>query len=294
MRIAFFGLGTMGLPMATRLVGAGHEVVGFDLDAAASERFGAAGGAMADTAADAASRSDVAVTMLPEADHVRACLFGPDGVAAGLPDGAIVVEMSTIHPLASDAIRTDLAERGFAMVDAPVGRTSKHARIGRLLVMAGGAPEHLARVTPVFEAVGESTIDCGGPGCGIRMKIVNNFMSAALNALSAEALTLAEASGLDVGRTLEVLAGTPAGRGHFTTTYPEKAFAGDRTPDFMLRLARKDLAIANEFAEALGAPSALGPAALARYDAAQAAGHAAEDWTALYPFTRSEAGLPDD
>jgi 4-hydroxybutyrate dehydrogenase/sulfolactaldehyde 3-reductase len=281
----------MGLPMARQLLAAGHRVVGVDLDAGARERHRAQGGEVAGSPAEAATGSGVVITMLPRGEHVREALFGAGGATEGLAPDGIVLEMSTIHPLESDRIRSDLAARGVAMVDAPVGRTSRHAREGRLLVMAGGDHGDVARVQPLLDAVGERTIPCGGPGRGIRMKLVNNFMSAALNALSAEALTLAEASGLDVGATLAVLADTPAGQGHFATTYPAKVLAGDVEPDFMLTLAHKDLALALDLAVQLGAESRLGPPALEAYRAAIEAGRGEQDWTALYDATRERAGL---
>ncbi len=291
MNVAFLGLGTMGSPMARRLIEADHRVTGFDVDHEALARHRAHGGEAAGSAAEAARTAEVVITMLPEARHVRAALLGSGGASDGLEPGALVVDMSTVHPLDSDAIRTDLAARGVAMVDAPVGRTSKHARAGTLLVLAGAEPRDLERVRPLFDRLGEATIDCGGPGRGIRMKIVNNFMSTALNALSAEALALAEAAGLDVGLTIEVLSGTPAGQGHFRTTYPNKALAGDLAPDFMLKLAQKDLALAIDLATRLGAQSRLGPAALERYAEAVARERGEEDWTALYPAVRQAAGL---
>lgn len=281
----------MGLPMAQQLLRAGHRVVGVDLDAGARERHRAQGGEVAGSPAEAAERSDVVITMLPQHDHVREALFGAGGAIEGLAAGDIVVEMSTIHPLESDRIRADLAARGVAMVDAPVGRTSRHAREGRLLVMAGGHETDLDRVRPLLGVIGERTVDCGGPGLGIRMKLVNNFMSAALNALSAEALTLAASCGLDIDLTLEVLAGTPAGQGHFSTTYPAKALAGDLEPDFMLKLARKDLALAVDLAAKLGADSRMGPAALEAYRAAIDEGRGEQDWTALYAAAREKAGF---
>jgi 4-hydroxybutyrate dehydrogenase/sulfolactaldehyde 3-reductase len=286
MNVACIGLGTMGAPMARILARGGHAVVGYDVDAVARRRFVAGGGAVAETAADAVAAADVVLTMLPEGRHVRDALLGPGGVARHLRSNALVLEMSTIDPRESDAIRADLASLGIAMVDAPVGRTSEHAIRGELLVMAGGTPADLERVRPLLELVGERTIDCGGPGTGIRMKIVNNFMSIALNALSAEALTLAESSGLDLGRTLEVLGGTPAGQGHFTTTYPAKVLAGDLSPAFQLRLARKDLAIGVAFAATVGLDSRLGAAALTWYDEAMGHGRGGEDWTAILAEAR--------
>jgi len=284
--VAFLGLGTMGAPMARVLARGGHAVTGYDIDDDARRRFVAGGGVTAGTAADAVSATNLVLTMLPEGRHVREALLGPDGVGRHLRRDALVLEMSTIDPRESDAIRSDLASIGVSMVDAPVGRTSEHAARGELLVMAGGTPADLARVAPLLELVGDRTIDCGGPGTGVRMKIVNNFMSIALNALSAEALTLAEASGLDLERTLEVLTGTPAGQGHFTTTYPGKVLAGDLSPAFQLRLARKDLAIGVAFAATVGLNSRVGPAALGWYDEAMRAGRGGEDWTAIFAEAR--------
>ncbi|MDE0099054.1 MAG: sulfolactaldehyde 3-reductase [Truepera sp.] len=294
MNIGFVGLGTMGLPMARNILEGGHRVIGFDLDSAARRRHHANGGEVAGSAAEAARGADLVVTMVPEARHVRDALLGPNGVIEGLQEGALVVEMSTIHPLETDAIRAELAGRGFAMVDAPVGRTAQHAREGRLLIMAGGEPADLRRCHPLFECVGEVTVDCGGPGRGSRMKIVNNFMSTALNVLTAEALTLAEASGLDIGLTIDVLSGTAAGKGHFQTTYPAKVLAGDLDPDFMLRLAHKDLALAIDLGCRLGADSLLGPVALEIYRAAIDRDRGTQDWTAVYPFIRERAGLDGD
>ena len=294
MNIGFVGLGTMGLPMARNTIDRGHRVTGFDLDPEARKRHHANGGVSAASAAEAARGADLVITMLPEARHVREAMFGAGGVVEGLEADALIVEMSTIHPLETDAVRAELAARGHAMVDAPVGRTSQHAREGKLLVMAGGTPAHLEQARPLFECVGETTIDCGGPGMGSRMKIVNNFMSTALNVLTAEALVLAEASGLGVGLTIDVLSATPAGQGHFTTTYPSKALAGDLEPNFMLQLAHKDLALGIDLAAKLGADSLIGPVALEVYRAAIDEGRGAQDWTAMYPFTRKRSGLTDD
>ncbi len=282
----------MGAPMARVLARGGHAVMGYDIDEGARARFVAGGGSVARTAAEAVAPADVVLTMLPEGRHVREALLGHDGVARSLRSDALVLEMSTIDPRESDAIRADLASLGTSMVDAPVGRTSEHAVRGELLVMAGGTPADVDRVRPLLDLVGERTIDCGGPGTGIRMKIVNNFMSIALNALSAEALTLAESSGLDLGRTLEVLAGTPAGQGHFTTTYPAKVLAGDLSPAFQLRLARKDLAIGVAFAATVGVDSRVGPAALAWYDEAMGHGRGGEDWTAVFAEARDSVHEP--
>lgn len=289
-QIAFIGLGTMGLPMARNLLRGGHGVTGFDLHAAALERHREQGGAAAASAAEAARGAEVVFTMLPTGTDVHHALFAAAGAAETMAPGALLIDMSTVHPRESDAVRAGLAERTVAMIDAPVGRTSVHAHSGELLIMAGAESADLERARPLLELLG-SIVDCGGPGRGARLKIVNNFMSIGLNALTAEALTLAEASGVDVALAIEVMAGTAAGRGHMQTTYPDKVLSGDLTPAFMLALAVKDLRLALDWGEEVEVPLDTGRAALAGYLQALDAGRGSLDWTALYDFWRERAGL---
>jgi 4-hydroxybutyrate dehydrogenase/sulfolactaldehyde 3-reductase len=124
------------------------------------------------------------------------------------------------------------------------------------------------------------------------MKMINNYMSIALNALTAETLTLAEKAGVDLDVALEVMKGTAASKGHMHTTYPGKVLAGNRTPGFMVDLAMRDLGLAIEMAAAIGSPVDIGKTASGYYKAAQDAGHGRDDWTALYEEVRVNAGLP--
>ena len=291
MKIAFIGLGTMGLPMARNCIENGHDVVGFDLNPTALEKHVANGGTVAETGAEAAKGADLIVTMVPNAAHVRAALFDANGVLDGMNSSALIIEMSTIHPLESDAIREQAASRGFALMDGPVGRTSMHAQSGQLLVMAGGTPAQIEQARPVFDAVGDTVIDCGGPGMGIRMKMINNFMSIVNNVVTAEALTLAESIGLDVGMAIDVMAGTAAGQGHMSTTYQAKVLKGDLTPAFMLDLAHKDLGLALDLAAQVQSPAPMGAAAREMYTIARGQGRGKQDWTAIYEGIRMLAGL---
>lgn len=290
-KIAFIGLGTMGLPMARLLVKGGHEVVGFDLDAAARDRHVENGGAAAESAADAARGAEFVFTMVTNASHVRAALLGEQGAASAMDASALCVDMSTIHPLESDAIRADLTARGIGMVDAPVGRTSVHAIEGKLLVMAGAQPEQLERVRPLLALLGDTIVDCGGPGMGTRMKMINNFMSIVNNVVTAEALTLAESIGLDVDFAIDVMSGTAAGLGHMRTTYADKVLQGDLTPAFMLQLAHKDLGLALDLAASVNVPVPLGAAAREMYTLARGQGRGTQDWTAMYSMFREMANL---
>ena len=119
---------------------------------------------------------------------------------------------------------------------------------------------------PLFDLMGSETVDAGGPGKGIRVKIINNYMSIALNALSAEAIALSEKIGLDFDTAMSVMGGTPAGKGHFTTTWPNKVLAGDLTPAFMIDLAHKDLGIALDLANQVGVPMPMGAASRELYN----------------------------
>lgn len=289
--IAFIGLGQMGAPMASNLLKQGHQLTVFDVNpqaVQALERLGARGAA---SPAHAAVDAGFVITMLPNGDLVHSVLFGENGVCESLSEQALVIDMSTIHPLQTDKLIADMHARGFSMMDVPVGRTSDHAVSGTLLLLAGGTPAQVERATPVLMAMGSELINAGGPGMGIRVKLINNYMSIALNALSAEAAVLCEALRLSFDVALKVMSGTPAGKGHFTTSWPNKVLKGDLSPAFMIDLAHKDLGIALDVANQLHVPMPLGAASREVYNQARAAGRGREDWTAILEQVRASAGL---
>lgn len=289
--IGFIGLGQMGSPMAANLIKGGHTVKVFDISSDAVNALVAEGAVAAASPAEAAVDSEFVVTMLPNGSLVRSVMFGEEGVASTLSKEALVIDMSTIHPLETDALIKEMAEAGFEMMEAPVGRTSVHAIKGELLIMAGGSKEQIARAQPLFDCMGSETVDCGGAGKGIRVKVINNYMSIALNALSAEAATLAEAIGLEFETAMQVMSGTPAGNGHFKTTWPGKVLAGDLSPAFMIDLAHKDLGIALDLANQVNVPMPCGAASREMYSIARAAGRGRQDWTAVLEQLRVTSGL---
>ena len=168
------------------------------------------------------------------------------------------------------------------MIDAPVGRTSLQAVTGELLFMVGAEMQHLERVRPILECMGNSIVDCGGPGAGARMKIVNNLMTTCLNVLTAQVLTFSDATGLDRDLAISVMSGTAAGQGHMKTTYPAKVLQGDLSPAFMIDLAKKDLDIALTLSKQLNVPLSLAEQAEKIYTDAQKHGRGAQDWTAIF------------
>ena len=289
--IGFIGLGTMGGPMAANLVKGGHNVKGFDIDNNLISNHTKIGGIAAKSCADAASNVDFLFTMLPTHQHLKTAIFNKEGAKETLERQTILIDMSTINPFESDKIRRELLEGGVTMIDAPIGRTSKEAKEGKSLLMVGASKNDLETVRPLFDLLGDTIVDCGGPGTGARMKIINNYMTTILNVLSAEALTLAASLGLETTTCLNVLNQTPAGKGHLSTTYPAKVLRGDLSPAFMIDLALKDLKIGNSLAKELNIPLKLGEVAKSAYITAQDEGRGKQDWTAIYESLLSQSKL---
>ena len=289
--IAFIGLGQMGAAMAANLIKGGHQLKVHDINTSAMEALETKGAVACKTPAEAANGADFVITMLPNGALVRSVLLGEDGVASTVTKEALIVDMSTIHPLETDALIADLGAKGLSMMEAPVGRTSDHAIAGTLLILAGGTRDQIAKAQPLFDLMGSETIDAGGPGKGIRVKIINNYMSIALNTLSAEAIALAEKIGLDFDTAMAVMGGTPAGKGHFTTSWPNKVLKGDLSPAFMIDLAHKDLGIALDLANQVGVPMPMGAAARELYNIGRVSGRGRQDWTAMLEELRRLSGM---
>ncbi len=281
MTIGFIGLGTMGGPMAARLVLSGYRVQGVDLDAGRVGEFADNGGLPCATIAQACQNAQVIMTMLPRDEHVREALLGPEGVVVHAMPGTLVVEMSTILPDTSLALADSLHDHGLRMIDAPVGRTPADARKGTLLVMVGGAEESFRQAQPLFQAFADKVLYLGKQGNGIRMKVINNYMSMVSMVLTAETLAMARAAGIETATAVDVLQNTVAGRGQINVNYPRKVLAGDLTPDFPLALGKKDLALGLTLGHELGAPLFLGASALELFNLAPAFGRAEQDCTAM-------------
>src|SRR6185503_12620683 len=155
--------------------------------------------------------------------------------------GQLVMDMSTVDPLATDRFAQLLETRGMRLVDAPVGRLAAHADRGESLFMVGASDEDFARVKPLLEAMGTTIHHCGPVGSGIRTKLVNNFLAIVSCQTNAEALALAQRFGLDLQKTLDVLYGTTATNGQLKIAWPAKVLKGDTEPGFTIDLAHKDL-----------------------------------------------------
>ncbi len=289
--IGFIGLGQMGSPMAKNLIKKGHQVVVYDINKQAVNELTSVGAIAADSPAKAAKNNEFIITMLPNGKLVEQVIFAENGIKETISSNALLIDMSTIHPLESDSIRNRLAAINIEFMDVPVGRTSTNAIDGTLLILAGGSQSQIDRASEILLCMGSEIINTGGPGRGIRVKLINNFMSIALNALSAEAATLCDALELPFDIAMQVMSGTPASKGHFTTTWPNKVLKGDLTPAFMIDLAHKDLGIALDVANQLHVPLPMGAASREVYSQARAMGRGKQDWTAILEHCRFCSGL---
>lgn len=249
--IGFAGIGTMGRPMARNLRKAGHEVVAFDVSAEASRGFVEDfGGTAAAGPADFAD-VDVLVTMLPDGRAVTEALFETGGgIATGLRRGAVVLEMSSSSPLDTLALGPRLAERGVALVDAPVSGGRPRAETGELTLMIGGDDDAaIERAWPVLEVLGANLVRTGPLGSGHAMKALNNYLGAAAYAAAAEALAVGQRFGL-TGETMLSVINTSTGRS-FTSdfVFGGHVVTGAYATGFSLPLLTKDVGIAASLAK---------------------------------------------
>jgi len=279
--IGFIGLGNMGQGMASQLLKHGFNVHGFDIDIAKTSKFAELGGLVCHSVQEVCAHAKVIITMLPRDEHVRQVLLSKNGVVDFAQKGTLVLEMSTIFPATSMEINSELLKAGLRMMDAPVGRTPQDALKGTLLVMVGGDKKDFDFALPIFQAMANKVIYLGATGSGIRMKVINNYMSMVSMVLTAETLAMASKAGIDMATATEVLQNTVAGRGQINVNYPRKVLAGDITPDFPIVLGRKDLALALKLGEELNTPLYLGAVASQLFSTACAQGRADQDCTAM-------------
>jgi len=247
-KIAFLGLGTMGTPMATRLLHAGHDVTVWNRSVPRTASLARAGASVAVSPAGAADGVEFAITMLATPEAVNHVLFGRDGIASSLSSGQTWIDMSTVGP---DAFRSAAARlpSGVAAVDAPVRGSIAEATDGRLHVYVGADDEDFEQVRAVLEVFGD-VHRVGGPGAGAAMKLVVNTTLAASMVAAGEALALGEALGLDQRCILDALADSPVG----PTVRAKRANieAGRYPPSFKLSLAAKDMRLAIDAAKGAG------------------------------------------
>lgn len=251
MRIGFIGLGIMGRPMALNLVKAGYSLTVYNRTRSKCRPLAHAGARVAESPREVASLSDVIITMVTDTPDVEAVLFGPAGVCEGIQSGSIVIDMSTVSPIATVAWAQRLREKGCELLDAPVTGGEKGARDATLTIMVGGSRSAYEQCLPIFHTLGRTVIYTGPSGSGQKTKLVNQVICA-LNILAlVEGLQLARSIGLDLETTLRVVSSGAASSWMLTQLGP-KILQNDFTPGFMIRLQQKDLRLVQELLRPLG------------------------------------------
>jgi len=260
LRVGFVGLGRMGRPMAKRLLAGGVPVALFDVRADAVERvITESGGERAGSLAELAARSDVAITMLPDGHAVRdvvlgAATSGADRLAEGLRAGSVLIDMSSSSPTGSQSLGRALAERGVAMLDAPVSGGVARAETGKLAIMVGGDAAVIERCRPLLANIGQ-VFETGALGSGHAMKALNNLVSAAGLLAAAEALLIGRRFGLDPDRMIEVFNASSARNNSTESKFKQFVFSRSFASGFALELMVKDLATALELARDTDTPA---------------------------------------
>jgi len=249
MDIGFIGLGVMGRPMAGHLIDAGHTVH-LNRIKQASEFLVEKGGKPADTPREVAAASEIVILMVPDTPDVEHVLFGADGVAEGLKPGSLVIDMSSISPVATKDFASRIRDRGCEYVDAPVSGGEVGAKNAALTIMCGGTEGAFARAKPLLEKMGKTITLVGDVGDGQTAKVANQIIVGLTIEAVSEALHFARKAGADPAKVREALMGGFASS-KILEVHGERMIKRTFDPGFRIRLHRKDLTLAVDAAKAL-------------------------------------------
>ena len=280
--IGFIGLGIMGRPMASNLIKAGYKLVVYDKFAKFDDlvSLGAEGAA---SNKEAASKSDIIITMLPNSPHVKEAILGAGGVAEGIKPGTIVIDMSSIAPAASQEVGAALKAKGAHFLDAPVSGGEPKAIDGSLAIMVGGDREIFEKVKPILEKMGASVVLVGEIGAGNVTKLVNQIVVALNIAAVSEAFVLATRAGVNPEAVFEAIKGGLAGSTVMNAKIP-MILDGNFKPGFRVELHIKDLQNALDTAHDLAVPVPLTASVMEILQALKVDGMAANDHSSIVRY----------
>jgi 2-hydroxy-3-oxopropionate reductase len=252
-KIGFVGTGIMGKPMVKNLLKAGYPILCYDIVPEPLKELAAAGASVAGSSKEAAEKSEVVITMLPNSPHVEQAVLGPNGILEGGRSGLLLLDMSTISPIVSQKVAAEVSKRGIKMLDAPVSGGEKGAIEGTLSIMVGGERAVFDKVLPIFQAMGKTITYIGPIGAGGFVKLANQIIVAINLTAIAEALVLGTKAGIDLELMINALSGGLAGSkclDQKRNNFLQHAFQ----PGFKIDLHYKDLNLVMESAEKLGVP----------------------------------------
>ncbi|MGV0817576.1 2-hydroxy-3-oxopropionate reductase [Martelella sp. AMO21009] len=289
MKIGFIGLGLMGRPMAAHLIDAGHELY-INRVKPVSEFLVEKGATACDTPKAVAEAADIIITIVPDTPDVETVLFGENGVADGLSEGKMVIDMSSISPVETKAFAERIAAKGCGYLDAPVSGGEVGAKNAALTIMVGGSDADFERGKPLFEAMGKTITHVGPVGDGQTAKVANQIIVGLTIEAVAEGLLFAKKAGADPAKVREALMGGFAGS-TIMKVHGERMIARTFDPGFRIRLHRKDMALAVNAARDIGLALPNAATTEQLMNAAIARGDGDKDHSALIRTLEALAGL---
>ncbi|MCH8861081.1 MAG: NAD(P)-dependent oxidoreductase [Proteobacteria bacterium] len=295
MRVGFIGLGDMGAGIVSRLLDADYAVTGWNRSPGKADALVAKGMMLGDSPRDVATKSDIVISIVTNADAVRAIALGDDGVLAGLGEGGIYADMSTIQPDASREISAAFAEAGLAMVDAPISASPVTLQAGKASIMVGGEKDVFERAKPVLLAIGPTVSYIGSSGLAVQTKIAINLTLVVEMVAFCEGVALAEKGG--VAREVVVDAMLKSVVASPVMGYRGPLILDGNMPDKPLAdvtLQQKDVILALDLARQLGVPAPTLAAANEMLNACRGLGLDHRDFVTVFDVYRHMGGMMND
>ena len=290
MKVAFIGMGTMGMPMALNILNAGHDVTVHNRTREREEAVAAKGARRAASPKEAAAGAEIVITCVSDTPDVENLILGENGIIHGAGSGAIVIDMSTISPTATQRMAAELGAKGIKMLDAPVSGGSEGARKGTLSIMVGGAAEDLEKAMPVLEAMGKTITHIGAIGAGQMTKAINQIVVAGTYWSVAEGVALGLKAGLDMQKVIQAVGGGAAGS--WAMDNRSANMINNSYPlGFKVQLHRKDLTIALNVARELGVTLPVTALVEQAETGLIARGHGDEDMSVIARSLRDASGI---
>ena len=289
MKIGFIGLGIMGKPMVRNLLKAGYDVVCYSRTQKDIDEVVASGANAGTSSADVASKTSVVITMLPNSPQVKSVVLGEGGILEGAREGLIVIDMSSIAPLASQEIERACKQKGVRMLDAPVSGGEPKAIDASLAIMVGGEEKLFDEVKDLLLVMGSSAVYCGPIGAGNTTKLANQIIVALNIAALAEALTLVRKAGVDPALVFDAIKGGLAGSTVMNAKAPMMIDSNFK-PGFKVDLHIKDLANALDTGHEVGSPLPLTALAREMMESLHSDGFGGDDHSALARYYAKLSG----
>jgi 2-hydroxy-3-oxopropionate reductase len=289
-KIGFIGIGIMGKPMAKNLIDAGYKMIAYDISKEALDEIVAYGAERGTSPKNVTENCDIVITMLPNSPDVKKAVLGEKGIIEGVRKGQFVIDMSSIAPLVSREVASELEKKGATMLDAPVSGGQEKAQAGTLAIMVGGKREVFEECKPILDIMGGSVTLVGDIGAGQTTKLANQVIVAINIAAVAEALIMGKRAGVDPENIFNAIRGGLAASQCLEDKAP-RMFEGRYDPGFRIRLHVKDLANVLETSRALHTAMPLSSQVMEMMQVLMAEGHDDVDHGGLALFYEKLNGL---